>query len=202
MNITISHVPFDLNEREITRVLSDVLHSDGSIFRHKEAGHKPVNFRVSLNQNKTGGVRNDGTGTLILPSVELGNHFLRRVHNPRHVVVLKGKRLKFVAQHRPPPRHIVDELLKTPFINPDTEKERLSILWALKSRLRVDIVQFGYFYRDKYPTRPHHRLAPRVFSIEWELLCEQDNVAWLELDYDHQQIAIKVFLTLVVYSHN
>ncbi|KAJ7766875.1 RNA dependent RNA polymerase-domain-containing protein [Mycena metata] len=100
-------------------------------------------------------------------------------------------------------------LSKTPYVDPALEKEHQEKVWALHEALRVDVVQFGFYYRD-YPPQPIPDNKPpplRKFSSEWGREYfnttpptrrrsgspgPPSGVAWLRFDYDHKVICIQL----------
>lgn len=106
-------------------------------------------------------------------------------------------------------------LSKTPYVDPAIERRHLEKVWALHEALRVDVVQFGVYYRE-YPPQPIPDKRPppmRKFSAEWEREYFNTNppttrrsgspgppsgVAWLRFDYTRKLICIQVFQTMSV----
>ena len=193
MDLTIRHLPGSVNEWDVTRAIAVVLHSDEFAPRRQDpyAVDRPINFRVKLNPSKAGGVGNDGTGTLTLPTVGAANKFLIWVKETP--IKIAGKKVKFYRHGPPPRKDIAVTLEKTPYIDPDLEEEHQKKVWELQDILRVDTIQFGFFYRPKYPSNDREPLTPRAFSIEWEDNYATESIAWLSFEYDHKLIRLKVF---------
>jgi RNA-dependent RNA polymerase len=192
MDLGIVYLPSGVNEWTVTRYIAAVLHSDEfTPRRHQDMNSvdRPINFRVKLNLSKAGGVGNDSTGTLTLPTIEVGNKFLRWVKETP--IKIEGKKVKFF-RHGSPHKALALTLDKTPYINPDIEEERHQKLWDLQDLLRVDAVQFGLFYRPIYPSNDREPMSPRAFSIEWERDYITESIGWLGFEYDHKLIRIKV----------
>jgi RNA-dependent RNA polymerase len=191
MNIGFKFAPNDRNKWNMTRTFAGILHSDNFALRNEDEGL--TNFQVKLNINPAGGVRSNGTGTLIVPTKKIGNKLLEHLrHNP---LKIDKKKLRFFRDGGPPKR-LALTLEKTPYANPDLEEEREEKLLALEGRLRVGIVQFGIFYQPKYPSKDDEPLRPRAFSIEWEGDYVKHSSGWLTFDseYDHKLIRITVSL--------
>jgi RNA-dependent RNA polymerase len=192
MDLAIIYLSNSLNEWDVTRAIALVLHSEEFAPRRQDpyAVDRPINFRVKLNPSKAGGVGNDGSGTLTLPTVEAGQKFLRWVKdNP---IKLEGKKLKFF-RHGPALKYLALTLDKTPYMNPDLEEEHQKRVWELQDLLRVDTIQFGVFYRPRYPSNDTESLSPRAFSAEWEHNYVADSsIGWLAFEYDHKVIRLKV----------
>ncbi|KAF8151715.1 RNA dependent RNA polymerase-domain-containing protein [Crassisporium funariophilum] len=181
MNLGIKYLPYEVNEWTVTRKIAEVLHSED--FAPKT--ERPINFRVELGSDQASGVRNDGTGTLTVPTEKIAHKFLDYVNNDP--IKIEKKKIKFFKRGQPSP-WLAATLQKTPYVNPDKEEERQEKLAKLDSTLRVAIVQFGVFHRPKYPTRSEEALSPRDFSIEWERDYVKDSCAWITVDYDHKLI--------------
>lgn len=187
MEIGIHYLPNDVSKWDVTRLLAKILHSDE--FGATPPGERLINFRVKLNPSSLGGARNNGTGILTLPTTAVGGRFLGWVmDNP---IKIKGKKIKFYSRHHPPHEGVTLTLQKTPYINPDFEEERQQKNLDLQDLLRVDEVQFGFFYRPEYPSNDREPLMPRAFSIEWGRSYET-SIGWLHFEYDHKLIRIKV----------
>ena len=187
MNIGFKYAPNERTQWDLTRTFAGILHSDS--FAPRGEDERPINFQVKLNKNPAGGVRSDGTGTLTLPSEKIGNKLLEHLHHTP--LKIDNKKLKFFREGAPP-KGLALTLEKTPYVNPDLEEEREKKLRALEARLRVDIVQFGTFYRPKYPSKDDELLVPRAFSIEWEGNYVKHSIGWLTFEYDHKLIRITV----------
>jgi RNA-dependent RNA polymerase len=191
MNIGFRFAPTECSKWDLTRSFADILHSED--FAPRAEDERLLNFQVKLNLNPAGGVRSDGTGTLTIPSEKLGHKFLEYVYN--NPLKINKKRLKFFRKEAPE-KWLSLTLEKTPYVSPDLEEERDRKLRALDGRLRVDIVQFGIFYRPNYPSTDSEPLQPRAFSIEWEGNYVKNSIGWLAFEYDHKLIRITVSLDL------
>lgn len=192
MDLGIAYLPSGVNEWAVTRIIAEVLHSDEfAPRRHQDqnAVDRPINFRVQLNPSKAGGVRNDGTGILTLPTMEVGKKFLKWVSETP--IRVEGKKVKFF-RCGVPRKGLATTLDKTPYINPDIEEEREQKKWDLQDLLRVDAVQFGLLYRPRYPSNDREPLSTRAFSVEWEHNYETESIGWLAFEFDHKLIRIKV----------
>ena len=191
MNIGFRFAPNECSRWDLTRAFSKILHSED--FAPRAEGERVINFQVKLNPNPAGGVRSDGTGTLTVPSEKLGNRLLEHLRNDP--LKINKKKLKFFRDGVPHKR-LALKLEKTPYVNPDLKEEHDRKLRALETRLRVDIVQFGIFYRPNYPSKDGESLHPRAFSIEWEGNYVRNSIGWLTFEYDHKLIRITVSLDL------
>lgn len=191
MDLNIVFLPYGVNEWTITRIIATILHSEEFAPRQQDphAVDRPINFRVKLNPSKAGGVGNDGSGILTLPTDSIGSKFLNWVKATP--IKIEGKKIKFYRRGYPPPGLAIT-LDKTPYINPDIEEERHQKLWDLQDLFRLDAIQFGVFHRPKYPSKPEEPLTSRAFSIEWERTYVSESIGWLGFEYDHKLIRIKV----------
>jgi len=189
MDLFIKYVPHEVNEWAVTRAIAAVLHSED--FAPIVEG-RLINFRVKLNPNPAGGVRNDGTGLLTLPTESVGAKFLAYIF--KDPIKVDRKKLLFKKVNKPPPEFLALTLRKTPYVNPDIEEARYEKVSSLDTQLRVTAVQFGLFYQPKYPPTEKGPLSPRAFSVEWESKYDTDSRGrgQLSFDYDHKLIRITV----------
>ncbi len=180
MELNIVYVPFQANEWTVTRAIAKVLHSDD--FGAVVPG-RLINFRVKLNEGDAGGIRNDGSGTLTLPFEKTGFKFLDRVRS--EPIKIDKMKLRFYPSGRKPSDSWIQTLLKTPYVDPDIEEAHQAKLITLEEDIRVDKVQFGILYRDKYPSNS------RSFSIEWERKYIE-SYATLSFEYDYKRLLLQV----------
>lgn len=185
IKLRIYSIPTQANEWTVKREIAKVLHSDD--FPTFISG-RLLNFDVSLEMSESGGIRNNGTGTLTLPIEKSGYKFLDYVRDNSTKIRIDDRNLKFSIGGRPDPKQVLT-LSKTPYIDPDLEEEHQNTLRELEGSLRVDIVQFGIFYRDTYPCKS------RKFSIEWEQKFIE-SYASLSFHYDHRLLVVKVKMDL------
>ncbi|KAF7311432.1 RNA-dependent RNA polymerase [Mycena kentingensis (nom. inval.)] len=177
---------------------------------------KLLNFLVELNQSTVGTTRNNGSGTLSLPSDHVRRKLLEWMADPdncRARVLCRdapsglGREIKFKRYHGPDAtsKRDCERLSKTPYVDPNVARLHQAKLDLLDKKLRVNVVQFGTYYRE-YPARPTGRAPSRRFSVEWEGKYYIDGadaprrsgspgppsgVAWLRFEYDHKRIVIK-----------
>lgn len=194
MEIGIARIPHEASRWDIVRAIAGVIHSD----EFRPQGTRKENFDLELSKSNVNEIRNGGMGFLILPSELLGIKFLRyteendiRIADP---ATGRKKRLKFFRtdRTRQPSKATIEKLAKTPFVDPDNEEAHQRKLAELAHQFRIDSVQFGVFYRDRYPTNNQERLEPRSFSVEFKQDLVDDNVGWLKFEYDHKLIQITV----------
>uniref|UniRef100_A0A0W0FPC4 RNA-dependent RNA polymerase n=1 Tax=Moniliophthora roreri TaxID=221103 RepID=A0A0W0FPC4_MONRR len=182
MNLNIKYLPNDVNDWELTRIISKaILHNDDFLPRPDPDARK-INFLVKVNPSLAGGVRNDGTGVLTLPNAGIGHKFLDWVkENP---LKIRGNKIKFYRKWEPPWHSLVMTLQRTPFVDPDIEEAHANKVLQLDDKLRVDIAQFGVFFKSPRAG------SVREYSVEWQHDYTKISTAWLKFEYDHKLIRI------------
>ena len=192
MDIGFKFAPNECSQWDLTRIFAQILHSKD--FAPRSEGERLINFKVKLKKHPAGGVRSDGTGTLTVPSEKIGNKLLEHLrHNP---LKINKRKLRFFREGAPP-KGLALTLEKTRYVKPDFEEERERKLRASEARLRVDIVQFGTFYRPTYPDpSKHDEHLPLAFSIEWDSGDKyvKHSTGWLTFEYNLKLIRITVSL--------
>ncbi|KAG2750605.1 RdRP-domain-containing protein [Suillus brevipes Sb2] len=191
MEFIIRNVDFEVTEYEVTKKIAEVLHACPGPFVSDADAATPqrlINFRVMLEKNECGGVRNKGSGFLRLPSKDVGVKFRRLVDGEDGITIKVGKkRLKFIPTNKYIPNDVLVTLEKAPYVDPDIAQRRQEKIDALSSNFRIAKLQIGTFYRpqDASPS------DPRAFSVEWEanLL---NGLGWLSFEYEHKLIRAKV----------
>ncbi|KAF8205782.1 RNA dependent RNA polymerase-domain-containing protein [Mycena galopus ATCC 62051] len=219
--VLLSYLPTTAEPYDVNVSIAQVLHSEDFRAFAKDVA-EPIfqsdnclserrlllNFKVELNQSTVGITRNDGSGILILPSEEVRTKFLNWVIKQKNPVKVLGKKVNLRPYGSLWEREAV-VLSKTPYVDPAIERRHQEKVWALHEALRVDIVQFGFYYRD-YPSKPipdNRPAPPRKFSTEWEREYfstdsvprgrsdssgPPSGVAWLRFDYTHKLICIQL----------
>lgn len=139
-----------------------------------------------LNEGITN-TRNDGTGTLTLPTPKVGEKFMKLVYGKRKDVTVNGRKIGFRKTGNVN-RRLAKELDITPYLPPELEEEREEILAQLNISFHADKLQFGIFYRD--PTdKP---TASRRFSSEYQLSHRDKGVGRVWIEYAHKLIRVQV----------
>lgn len=181
----LASIPSSMSKWDVARHLMGILHTEEF---SPPPPKRQVNFRVVLDYPEDGGLSHLGTGAVTVPS-DVARKFLRWVkENP---IIVDENKLRFYIRGRARER-LTKIILKTPFIDPDKEEERQFKLWDLAERLRVNVVQFGILFREKYPSSDKERLSPRSFSVEWEHDAVKASAAWLDFQYDHKLVCITI----------
>jgi hypothetical protein len=145
MEFIIRNVDFEVTEYEVTKKIAEVLHAcPGPFVSDADAQQRLINFRVMLEKNECGGVRNKGFGSLRLPSKDVGLKFRRLVDGEDGVTIKVGKkRLKFIPTTKHIPSDILVTLAKAPYVDPDIAQKRQEKIDALSSDFRIAKVQIG-----------------------------------------------------------
>ncbi|KAI6013233.1 RNA dependent RNA polymerase-domain-containing protein [Pisolithus marmoratus] len=187
MEFYISHVPTRATEYTVTKAIADqVLHKCPGLFLADRQQRLP-NFKVTLNPDDRGGVRNNGTGALTLTTA-IGAEFLALYNQGNITAMVDGRQLVFHPSGRPVDAGLEMTLERAPFIDPDIAQERQKKIDALQDRFCVCKVQIGTFYRPD-------NAGPcdsRAFSIEWETDLKQRSMAWLKFEYDHKLMRVEI----------
>ncbi|KAI0822735.1 RdRP-domain-containing protein [Trametes gibbosa] len=186
MEIELADVAFDASVWDVKRTFGAILHGD-EFHGLDPKTPRAVNFKVMLNPG-AGGVQNNGSGSLILPSRKIGDRLLKRVYEEGKHIVINDRKLRLFRTKKPPRRGLTDTLEKTPYLEPDEEEKREDKLRRLDLGLHVDKVQFGVFYRS--PQDP--MTAPRIFSSEYEVSHRDKGAGLLWFEYDHKLIRIQL----------
>ncbi|KAF7337989.1 RNA-dependent RNA polymerase [Mycena venus] len=159
--VLMNYLPTTADQFDVTVSIAQVLHSDDfrafakdaaePIFRSESLSTRQLllNFTVELNQSRVGTTRNDGSGILTLPSGEVRAKLLDWVVRRKHPIKILGKKIHLQNKGVIWEREVVT-LSKTPYVDPALEKDHQEKVWALHEALRVDVVQFGFYYRE-YP---------------------------------------------------
>jgi RNA-dependent RNA polymerase len=161
----------DLFQIDVTASRWDVMRAFASVF-HDNPGSdwftpvqndpipRKLNFQVVLGEGP-GGVRNNGKGTLTLPSRGVWQKLLRWLMEPGNEIRVGEKAIKMKPARTSPRFDLKMTLQKAPYIDPDNEERLLEITSSLDRSLHIDEIQFGVFLE------PKRRPGPRIFSIEY-----------------------------------
>ena len=176
MEVYVTNICLSAALADLKRAIATVLHGPSYEGYHT----LPLNFDISLHTSIRNGPR---SGRLTLPSVEVGNHFLREYggRRPREVIRVgaQGRNLAFERSKYSPRKELVYKLARLPYVDPKQKED----LTALKAQLRTRLVsfstvQFGWNCRDE------------VFSVEYEKLCS--GIGRLGFDDDHRQFRLRM----------
>ncbi|KAJ7709483.1 RNA dependent RNA polymerase-domain-containing protein [Mycena rosella] len=217
--VRLNYLPTTADNYAVTMSIAQVLHSDDFRSFAKEvaepvsdsqaSSRRLLNFTIHLNESTVGTTRNDGTGVLTLPNGEVRSKLLDWVVKCKNPIKVAGQKIRIQKDTYAAHPNEGLTLSKTPYIDPDIERQHQLKLYELHEALRVDVVQFGFYYRD-YPSRPIPDNKPpplRKFSTEWERQYFNTNpppkhrsgspsppsgVAWLRFNYDHKLVCIQL----------
>ncbi|KAF8660604.1 hypothetical protein AX16_001583 [Volvariella volvacea WC 439] len=187
MEVSLRTLPRNLNEFGLTREIASIVHSDE--FYPRKPDERKLNFHVALNRAEYA-TSNDGTGTITFATQEWGNKFLRWIRG--HPLRIAGAKIDAQQSQRTPEGSLVERLLKTAYQDPDIQEKYQNILAKLEAPLRINVLQIGVFYRERYPSDKSQQLGPRSFSIEWEKEYESQSAAWLRMNYDQRRIVFEL----------
>jgi RNA-dependent RNA polymerase len=193
MELDLLHIHREANRWDVTRAIANILHNDpgpdwfgiGGTATHP----RPLHFRVAVNDGH-GGLRNNGTGVLTLPSWDVGRKLLIWRDRGGQIRVL-GKAIKVIATQRKPTADVQMTLEKAPFVDPDKEERLQQILTALEPVLEIDEVQFGILCPPKGP-----KPGPRFFSIEFREDYTERHRPTLKFEWKYRQIRLTVCIPL------
>ena len=191
MELELKGIDFNATHYQVAKAFETVLHGrDFYDPDDPQTNGRPPNFRVKLNPSIAGGVGNNGTGILTLPTSRLGDRFLtwlKEVPRNEHEIRVLGKKISAFRRRRGIPKEIKETLEKTLYVDPELEYQREEKLRKLDHRLRVEKVQFGTWFRtSESPT------ASRSFSVEYKRDYTQRSAGYLGLEYDHKLIRVEV----------
>lgn len=191
MEFTIRGVHFHETQWSLTEAIAKVLHAD-EFWKYpdhesRSDNLKRLNFKVTLNMSSNG-VRNNGTGTLIVPVRKAGIELLNWIDNGNKIK-LNGRPIRITPRKGTPPKGTVEILEKTPYIDPNKDREKHQKNFELDVGLPVYTVQFGVLYRPV----GEPRTGGRKFSHEWQQHTGSI-LGWLRFEYDHRLIRIVVQL--------
>ncbi|KAI0094073.1 RdRP-domain-containing protein [Irpex rosettiformis] len=185
MELDLKHVPFEASNWDVKRAFGEALHG-AEFYNASDPKARPINFDVQL--NKSHGVQNNGTGVLTLPDRSVGQKLFKLSKTNELPVTVKGKKIYFTISGKKPMRKKAQTLEKTPYLPPEIEEEREEKLQKLDVGLHVDKLQFGVFYRERVDLPE----ASRRFSNEYELSHKDRSAGFLQIEYDHKLIRIRL----------
>ncbi|KAI0672875.1 RdRP-domain-containing protein [Trametes maxima] len=166
MEIELADVAFDASVWDVKRAFGTILHGEGFYNPTDPKTPRAVNFKVTLNPG-IGGVRNNGSGSLILPDRKVGDKLLKRVYEQGKPVIINGRKMRLFRAKKMPGRGLRETLDKTPYLEPDEEEKHEEKLYASMT-------------------------APRIFSNEYEISHRDRGAGLLWFEYDHKLIRIQV----------
>lgn len=155
------NIDYNISKTQIVEKLAEVLHEANGPFSH--LWHVDINFHVHVHQNRNPVRLHNGTGVLSLPSIEIGELFLRRhgSERPRIPISFGRRQAQFLNSTKPPRADVLQQIKLLPFVNPWVKQEQERKKQELDAaNVRVKVLQFGWNCRDF------------AFSVECEERCE------------------------------
>ncbi|KAJ3808703.1 RNA-directed RNA polymerase 2 [Lentinula aff. lateritia] len=186
MDVFMRNIDFSATQLDVIKALAKKLH------RPEYSPVTPLNFHVRLFQPGRRGSwrRNSGCGLLSLPTVEIGEKFLREFGGedpqPRErLIVIRAKRVFFENSTKPLSisSNILHQIRTAPFLDPNKARDTTRRPPGFRQRkpelpdsLGISRVQFGWDCRDQ------------MFSVEWSHHCEEKTT--IRFDLPEQQVEI------------
>ena len=98
---------------DVTRAIAEILHAPAFVETYLPHQIRPVNFQVILEPDHVpNSIRNGGTGTLTLPTEQLGKKFLGYLQSRQIKVKVLNRQIRFCKSTTRPHRRIVHTLEK------------------------------------------------------------------------------------------
>ncbi|KAL0581131.1 hypothetical protein V5O48_000920 [Marasmius crinis-equi] len=182
MDITIRSLPYSATVGEVKKILAEkILHNPQ--FQSPSADGRRINFAVELEPNEQNPTRNNGSGCLTLPTIEIGSRFLDTIQGQQ--VEMEGRKLRFYPLRR---RRATDAdivaLQSMTYEDPTVEEDRLKTLYDLsRESLLVDAAHLGVFAST---TSTRGKQINRCYSVEWK----GGKAGRLEFDYDKKAFRV------------
>lgn len=182
MTILFKNVPPTASKYDVIRAIAGVLHSNTFKQKFCSSLNRPLNFHVTLESDGVpSSIRNNGRGTLILPTCELGRHFLHFIEINEIRVCIQDKSLCFrIAPSDQANPELIRILKLVPFQDPTIAEFRENLLKELIYQIPVLKLQLGVFV--------YNPSNPRViqFSVEWERDFNDYGDARLAFEFEHK----------------
>ncbi|KAH9940437.1 RdRP-domain-containing protein [Epithele typhae] len=189
MEILIEDLPFTATRWEVKHAFGEILHNPP--FYDPCSSNRPENIHVYLEES-TNCLPNNGKGSVILSNRALGQDFFRWATKRGSPGVCVGGRRLFLKMKggslSKSNKAKVRELLKTPYVQPLDEQNRLQRLDEISAVVvKLDTIQFGvYFRRDGDPNT-----ANRTFSAEHEISREDTVSGELIYNYNRKEFIVE-----------
>ena len=108
--------------------------------------------------------------------------------NSEYYVKVLGKKIRFRMTGNKPGRSLQATLAKTPYLDPDIEEEKDTIISKLDVGIQINKVQFGVFYRRAQDPPNGFRFC----STEYELNDPTRSAGMLQFEYAHKLLRVQV----------
>ena len=175
MEVFIDNIPSNVTENQVKAAIAKVIHKPA----YRVHSSALLNLHVVILPSP----RRNGThcGIVTFTSAAVANQFLN-THGPNeahHIYV--GLRLQFKPSIKLPRPDIVEQIRRTPYIDPNAlMKQERKTEEILSRRVEFLHIQFGWECRD------------RVFSVEWELF--RDGAVLGDISYHDVRREFRVYL--------
>ncbi|KAI0033365.1 RNA-directed RNA polymerase 2 [Vararia minispora EC-137] len=179
MEIFMRNIPYACTQHRLDRALADVLHNAP----FQDMSLHQINFQIFLFQDKRKLHVHSGTGSLTLPTLEIGQRFLDEYGGPlpSRSLSVDNRKILFHLSNRPPNPNIVRMVFERPYKDPAIREEMERRQELLKQgNVPLDTIQFGWECRDS------------VFSIEWESCFSSLVVPSLSFIDDKREVCIRI----------
>lgn len=177
MEVFMRDISYSVTHHQLVKELAEILHSS----RYARFSSVPLNFHVYLFKDKRGQRKHGGSGTLTVPTDDIGRQFLTEYGEPSPVLtcLVGGRRIKFTKSRRQAREEVIQSINHRPYMDPRILEEKEQRDAVLSSeRVSITTIQFGWECRDA------------VFSIEWEETFQ--NRCFLSFDDDQRELRIKI----------
>jgi RNA-dependent RNA polymerase len=187
LKLRLEYIPKTADHWDVVRAVAKILHSED--FPVKLDDDRLLNFKITLDESESGGFQHEGTGYLILGEESVGRKALQFFRD--HPLKIKGQKIRVYPKAKAFHNEAL-QLQRTPYTDPDIEQQHEEIDRELRDELRVDVVQFGALYTDRYPRSEREPPSLRSYSIEWQRDYRKISAAWLKFEYNHKLIRVIV----------
>lgn len=186
LSIDFKNVPKTASEYDVTRAVASVLH--GNAFKEKfcKTLTRPLNFRVILESDGVpSSIRNSGRGTLVMPTPEMREHFMRFIIVNEMKICVGNRALRFTTSDRKSDPKVVKILNLVPFQDPNIAESRENLLQELIYQIPMLKLQLGVFV--------YNPIQPNIikFSVEWEQDFRDHGDARLAFEFEHKLLRLR-----------
>ena len=168
---------FYATREDVITKIAEILHREEYL---ELWGSFPVNLNVRLNtKNKRFGANHSGSGRFTVAVESVASRFLQEYGGrwPLKTLRFSQRQVSFERSKFEPNKGIVDELERTPYVDPRAEAERQRrVEEAEANRIPIRGIEFGWECRDA------------VFSCEWEK--SLDSLGLLGYDEDRREFRV------------
>ena len=147
---------YSATKAQVIIEIAEILHRDDYL---QLWGLDPVNLEVQLHRSKRPGGGHSGTGRFTVSVLSVGIRFLQEYggEHPLKTFQCAGKPVFFKPSNGRPRPDIVEQLRRTPYVDPHAMTEKLKrVAEADANQIPICGIEFGWECRDA------------IFSCEWE----------------------------------